>query len=286
MRTWDVEKIVALLAASGRAALRHYESPEVSYKADRSIVTQADREIEARCAVDFDRPSEGAYLIGEETCASRDDAYIEGALAGTAWIVDPIDGTAPYAHHLPTWGHSIGYAEGGVIAEGAIFLPVTGEMFATDGPRVLYACRPGGPGAWDFSSLDDLPVKKRARDDGGIVAITQAIAKRGVFEARNPVQALSCAVMPMAYLCLGRYLAYIGTLSLWDFAGGLAIARKCGFLTRFLGGGEVAGRILDDCRADAGGLARWAARDHIIFAPSEEVAGFVAAAVSHGRAAP
>jgi myo-inositol-1(or 4)-monophosphatase len=277
VRDWNVEKIAALLCAAGRTALRHYESPEASFKADRSIVTAADKEIEALLAVEFDRPEEGAYLIGEETCATRDEKYIARALTDVAWIVDPIDGTAPYAAHVPTWGISIGYAEGGVVTEGAIFLPVTGEIFVTDGARVLYACDPRRQTAFDRASLGDLPVRRRPLDDAGLVAITQAIAKRGKFDARNSVHALSCAVMPMPYLCLGRYLAYIGTLCLWDFAGGLAIVKKCGFTTRFLGGGAVTGKIADDCRLEAGGLARWAARDHIIFAPSEEVADFVAA---------
>lgn len=280
VKSWDVDKVAALLAAAGRVALRHYDAPAVSFKSDRSVVTQADREIEALLAAEFDRPAEHTYMIGEETCAARSEAYIEAALAGSAWIVDPIDGTAPYASHVPTWGISIGYAEGGIIREGGIFLPVTGELFITHGAQALYASRPGGPAAWDFSVLDDLPAARRGRDEGGLIAITQAIAKYGTFDAVNPVHALSCAVMPMTYLCLGRYLAYIGTLRLWDFAAGLAICRACNFTARFLGGGEMKGRIREECHTEPGAEARWSARDHVIFAPCEDTADFIAAAAS------
>jgi len=277
VKAWDAEEAAALLVASGRVAMRHYETPSASFKADRSVVTQADTEIEALLGAELDRPNEGVFMIGEETCSSRDEKYIEGALAGRAWIIDPIDGTAPYAHHVPTWGISIGYAEGGVIAEGGIFLPVTGEMFVTDGPRVRYACCPGGERAWDLSALGDIAITKRPLDDGGLIAISQTIAKHGTMDVANPVHALCCAVVPMTYLCLGRYLAYVGILNLWDFAAGLAIVRACGFVTRFLGGGDVTGRIRADCRIGVGGLARWLARDHIVFAPSDEIAEFVAA---------
>lgn len=280
MKNWDVEKVVFLLVESGREALRHYDSPSVSLKEDRSIVTQADKAVEALLAREFDRPSEGARMIGEETSASMDEAYIEGALSETAWIVDPIDGTAPYSHHVPTWGISIGFAEGGAIKEGGIFLPVTGEIFVTAGPRVLSACQPRWRAAADFAPLGDMPVKRCRLDDAGLVSISQGLAKRGKINLRNPVQALCCAVMPIPYLCIGRYMAYVGTLKLWDYAAGLAIIRNCGFAARFVGGGEMTGRVEEDCVTRKSGQSRWSARDDIIFAPSSDIADHIASQIS------
>ncbi len=277
MNAWNFERIVCLLKEAGGVALSHYDSPAWSLKDDRSIVTEADKAIESLFAAEFDRPSEGSLMIGEETSDLKSEQYVRDALAGTAWIVDPIDGTAPYSHHVPTWGISIGFAERGILKEGAIFLPATGEMFVTDGPNVLYACCPRERDAWNFSHFTALPVRKRELNDGGMISITQGMAKRGKIRVHNPVHALCCAVMPLPYLCMGRYLAYIGTLKVWDYAGGFPIIQKCGFTARFLNGEKMTGRIIDDCHAQAGGHARWRARDHIIFAPSEEVADYVAA---------
>ena len=280
MNTWDVKRVVSLLVESGHIALSHYDSPSWQLKQDRSIVTEADKAVEALLAAEFDRPADGVHMIGEETIASRDEKYMQGALTGTTWIVDPIDGTAPYSHHIPTWGVSIGFAEEGVIKEGGIFLPATGEMFVTNGPQVLYSSCAGGRNSWNFSSLGELPRKERALNDGGMISISQGMAKHGVMEVKNPVQALCCAVMPLAYLCMGRYLAYVGALYVWDYAAGLAILKKCGMVARFRGGGEMTARLVDDCQLEADGIARWRARDDIIFAPSNEVADFVATHVS------
>lgn len=113
MNSWNLPRVRELLLECGAVALGYFGKTEMNLKDDKTIVTQADRAVEQLLARHFDRPDEGAYMIGEETVEQRDERYIDEAMRGIAWVVDPIDGTAPYAHRMPHWGVSIGYMEGG-----------------------------------------------------------------------------------------------------------------------------------------------------------------------------
>lgn len=117
--------------AGGTVALNCYRRGfEVGVKADRSPVTEADREAErvivealqARC------PNHG--VLGEELGESgpRDRRF----------IVDPIDGTRNFVRRIPTWAVLIGLEEGGEVTAGVVYQPATG---------VLHTAR-RGHGAW------------------------------------------------------------------------------------------------------------------------------------------
>lgn len=88
----------------------------VSVKPDRSLVTQIDLMIEAELrAMIADRfPSHG--IIGEEEGT-------EAADAPAVWILDPIDGTAPFIVGLPVYGTLIALAIDGVPRLGVIDIP-------------------------------------------------------------------------------------------------------------------------------------------------------------------
>ena len=277
MQTWDRDAVAALLLDCGRIALDFYDDPRRELKADRSVVTAADRAIEAHMAAVLDDPAAGSYMIGEETIDRRGEDYVRNALSGRTWVVYPVDGTAPYAHHLPTWGISIGLMEAGTLVEGAILLPPTGELFVSDGDVVLFAAGCGEGRAADLRPLEPAP---RAWDDGAMIALTQSVTKQSVLALPNPVQALGCAVLPLPYLLLGRYVAYIGTLKLWDFAGGLPLLLKCGFVGKLCSGRRVGPDVTDGLvHLEPDHPRRWAIGEPAVFAATEAVCDVVAQAV-------
>ncbi|MBI4583878.1 MAG: hypothetical protein HY717_07625 [Planctomycetes bacterium] len=229
---WNRQLMVDLLLRAGRIALGYRGKIVRELKEDRSIVTQADREIEELVSRELERPEEGVYLIGEESIAQKGEEYLEQALEKVAYAVDPIDGTAPYAHALPHWGISIGRMEAARLTDGAVFLPEIreGEMVVSDGPAVLEGICAGG--AWSFRELHRPPLEEGA---GALIAITQDLAKRGRISCPNPVQALGTAVLPLVSILQGRVLAYVGTLKLWDLAGCLPLLARLGFSMTHLG---------------------------------------------------
>ncbi len=332
MEPWSRDAVAEVLLECGAIALRHYARPRVTLKADRSLVTDADHAIEDFLARRYDRPGEGSYLIGEETVAGRSEEYIREAMRGRAWVVDPIDGTAPYAHHLPTWAISIGCMDGGVLQEGGIYLPMMRELLVSQGRSVFYGTAggadpqsagspPGNPAepqvpppiAWEdisgaggpagaapSAAPDDVSARGQSTASGphrqaarsaasarsaarrhaaprytpsGLIGITQGMAKRGRLDLPNPVQALCTAVTSLAWLCLGRYLGYVGRLKLWDLAGGLPLLLKCGLPVRMHDGPRLGPEVtpeLYDLRPDSG--RRWRLRGTAIFALSEDIA--------------
>ncbi len=273
MKEWIPEKIVELLMDAGHIAMKYYEMPRYEFKEDKSIVTVADREIERFLSGYFDKPDEKIYLIGEETVLTKNEKYIQDALRETAWVVDPIDGTVPYAHHIPAWGISIGFMREGKIREGAIFLPGTGDMFVTSGEKVLYKCSPDGINSWDFSDLSEFIPTKNRLGDGGIVSLSQMVIRTLLLDIPNPLFSLVSAVFPMTYLCLGRFQTYIASVKLWDYAGALAILSKCGFTAKFLDGKKMTLNVKKDCLVNNSvDLQRWKARDYIVFSPDDKTA--------------
>src|SRR5439155_5623570 len=101
-----LEAMVEAARAGGAVALEHYRRGfSVSLKADRSPVTEADREAErtivavlrARC------PDHGT--LGEELG--------ESGPRERRFIIDPIDGTRNFVRRIPTWAALIGLEEGG-----------------------------------------------------------------------------------------------------------------------------------------------------------------------------
>ncbi len=277
--SWNPKTIIHLLLRCGEIALKYYNSPSARLKEDRSIVTEADHEVEALLESHFDRPQDGSYIIGEETIDAKDPGYIEAAFQNTAWVVDPIDGTAPYAHHIPTWGISIARMVRGVLTDGGIYLPVTGEVFLTDGDRVRYGTMPN-PGFFDEDSITwadiEPPNQREQKQLTSMIALSQGIAKGSGIRTRKPVQALGCAVVPLTYIMLDRYHAYTGKVKLWDIAGALPMLLRLGFLVQIAGGEpvtlEVDKRIYN---LDRTSRDRWKIRKTMMCAATEEALSVV-----------
>jgi len=278
MKNWDVEKICKLLLECGKTALEYYDNPMLELKHDLSIVTKADMHIESILSAEFDKPEENIYLIGEETIAQKSNEYIEKALKETAWVVDPIDGTALYAHHIPIWGISIAYMTKGIIREGAIFLPSTSEIFISEGDDVYYKSSSHNPSSWDFSNMYRIEKVKNIIDDSSVISVTQEISKTpNALNIPNTIQTLGCAVFSLAYLYLGRYMAYIAGshLKLWDFAGGLAILKKCDFSTKFINGTEITLDVQDICKLTQTTNSFWEIKEIAIFTPSKKAYNYI-----------
>ncbi len=104
------------------------------------------------------------------------------------------------------------------------------------------------------------------------MAITQEMAKWGKVDLENQVQTLATAVLPLTYLCLGRYEGYIGRLKLWDFAGALPLLLKCGIHVKLLGHDYLDGTIGPGmCPTGAGHPRRWRALSPLVASRSRPI---------------
>lgn len=108
--------------AAGEVALHYFRTNlAVEIKADRTPVTRADRECEAKI-VEILRsyfPRHG--FLGEEL----------GEQTGTAnsrWIIDPIDGTKNFIRGIPFFTTLIALEEEGDITMGVMYAPATNDL--------------------------------------------------------------------------------------------------------------------------------------------------------------
>lgn len=267
--TWNRQEIFDLLLEAGEIALRVREDPRPEKKADLSIVTRADRDIEALLTSRLEAPERGIRIIGEETVGERGEDYIASALAEDCFVIDPIDGTSPYAHGLPNWGVSIGFMRRGRLEEGAVYLPQFGEVVATEGSAVLEA--KFRRGEWSWRELErDLP----SDSEHGLIGITQRVAKRGRALVRNPVQVLGAAVVPLVGLVQRRFIAYLGSVKLWDIAGSLPLILRHEFAVSVRQGDEIR-RVTNEVsnevyHLDPRSSRRWSLRSDLLISRPED----------------
>lgn len=133
--SWRQRYEVALEAAraAGQAALRYFENNVlVEWKADRSPVTQADREAEALLRERLMKAFPEDGFLGEEHGEHP-------GRSGYRWILDPIDGTKSFVRGIPLWATMIGLEYRGDLIAGVVHLPAFGGI-------TYHALR--GAGAW------------------------------------------------------------------------------------------------------------------------------------------
>ena len=103
-------------------ALRMQAEVVAETKADKSPVTQADRECERLIAHLVTEAFPGDGLMGEE------GAQVQSA-NGRRWIIDPIDGTRDYLRGDPLWANLIALEADGEVVLGVVNLPLLGRLY-------------------------------------------------------------------------------------------------------------------------------------------------------------
>ncbi len=144
----DLALALRLADAADTQSLPRFDAAdlEVSTKADRSHVTDADLATERaiRAVLQRERPDDGVF--GEEYGAEGDSRR--------QWIVDPIDGTANFLRGVPLWGTMISLAVDGVPQVGVVSMPALGRRWWAS----------PGDGAWTGTADDPKRLQVSAVD--------------------------------------------------------------------------------------------------------------------------
>src|SRR6266566_7497905 len=119
-------ELEAIAARAGALALAHFRRVTAERKADRTLVTAADREVEAALVAELGTLLPDAGILGEEGAAreSRGPYRV---------VLDPIDGTAAFVAGLATWCVCIGILEDARPVAGVVHLPCLGETYSAVG---------------------------------------------------------------------------------------------------------------------------------------------------------
>lgn len=109
------------------AHFQKLDAADIEEKAPDDYVTIADKQSEAQLIEGLTALIAGSHVVGEEGVAA-DPALVTEATVGTAWIVDPLDGTGNFAAGRTPFAIMVALAEGGVVQAGWILDPVTRRM--------------------------------------------------------------------------------------------------------------------------------------------------------------
>ncbi len=147
---------VAARAAAAILAIRA-RGFEVSRKADRSLVTEADQASKALITARLREAAPEIPVIAEEAVAG-------GAVFAASpcfWLVDPLDGTREFTDGNDEFAVNIGLVRDGRVVLGVVGVPATGELF---GAIV-------GMGAWKRLGGRETPVHARKAPPEGLTVL-------------------------------------------------------------------------------------------------------------------
>jgi myo-inositol-1(or 4)-monophosphatase len=228
---YDVEFVSGIIKKAGKLARSYFLDVDPKWKADRSLVTEADLAVQTYLAESFDRryPQDG--LVGEENGLSKPpttgDRY---------WVIDPIDGTASFSAGLPVWGIAIGLVVEGEPIAGFFYAPTVDDLIHTtpDG-KVLrngktYQLQEPDP----FGPETSLFIASRLH-------LHYKVSKRYPGKLRN----LGSTLAHLGYVAVGSAAgALVERVYIWDIAAGMAMLANVGGVLRYIDGAPVSAAAL------------------------------------------
>ncbi len=122
----EADVLTSAVRAAGEAIKRHFvEGAQVYTKADNSPVTDADLAANTILIERLRAAFPDDAILSEEV---QPDATID--TAARCWIIDPLDGTAYFVRREPAFAVMVGLEIGGRPVVGAIYNPMTDELYA------------------------------------------------------------------------------------------------------------------------------------------------------------
>jgi myo-inositol-1(or 4)-monophosphatase len=194
---------------------------EVKEKGTKDLVTAADLHSE-KTIIRYIREQFPDHAILAEESGSKpgDERY--------KWIIDPLDGTINFAHHLPFFSVSIAFALEGKTIMGIVFNPVNDEMFSAISGQGALLNRSG----IQVSSTRTIGEGLLATGfPYNVLSEFESVAGRllQLLKHAQGIRRLGSAALDLCYVACGRLDGFWEqNLKPWDTAAGALIASEAG----------------------------------------------------------
>jgi len=223
----DLESLARQAGALLRAGFGRAD--QIHYKSEIDVVTDTDRLAEDFLIREIKGQFAGHSIVAEES--GETPGRIPGDKSpgySRVWYIDPMDGTVNFAHGLPHFGVSIGFAADGVMRCGVVYDPMRDECFSAE----------RGVGAWlngaaiRASGASDLNTSLLATEFGYDIRShpQNNLDQYAYFTLHTQgVRRTGSAALDLCYAACGRFDGYWELrLKPWDVAAGGLIAELAG----------------------------------------------------------
>ena len=228
------EALIDIARVAGGIVMSVYATDfAVRGKTDNSPVTEADEKAEALILRGLAQLTPDIPIVSEEAAA----AGRIPAVAGTFWLVDPLDGTKEFVNRNGEFTVNIALIDGGVPVAGVVLAPAAGRLYAgalgagayvedAAGRRAIACARPSEDGLIVVSS----------RSHGDAAMLERFLAGRKVASSVTAGSSLKFCL-----LASGRADLYprLGRTMEWDTAAGHAVLLAAGGRVADLDGQEL-----------------------------------------------
>lgn len=151
----NLNKIITTIINAGIEVLNIYVSNElnVSYKADNSPLTQADKN--AHQIICKGLESTGLPVLSEE---GKQLPYSSRANWDSYWLIDPLDGTKEFINHNGEFTINIALIEKGIAVAGFVYVPIYDKLYIGATKSELFSDHGYKfPGAYRIDNAKDTP---------------------------------------------------------------------------------------------------------------------------------
>ncbi len=229
----QLDDICLLAKQAGLILSMGFERPhEIREKGFQDVVTEIDRKSEQFILAQIMANYPGHAVLTEESGFHGTDSEAPEHV----WYIDPLDGTMNFAHNLPYFCVSIGYAYQDELLMGAIYDPLLRECWYAEKGKGAF-CN----GVRIQAGLQENPKNALLATGFNMKHVELGRDNFPIFQRfmqeTSGVRRMGSAALEIAYVASGRLDGMWELhLSAWDVAAGFVIAREAGVtVSDFLG---------------------------------------------------
>ncbi len=219
----NLERIKEIvISISKTELLPRFNSVARNYKADGSVVTEADLIMQSRLTDALHDAYPDIQLLGEEMSTEQQQELLSSGQA--LWCLDPVDGTSNFAAGVPYFCVSLALIEQGQVTLGLIYDPIRDECFsaqldqgATLNGQLLSSKATGLTLNHSIALID---FKRLTHE-----LATKLVTNRPYGSQRS----LGSIALELCWIAAGRGHIYLhGKQQLWDYAAAHLILNEAG----------------------------------------------------------
>jgi myo-inositol-1(or 4)-monophosphatase len=208
-----------------------FKKSDIEFKGNTSLVTYVDKTAESMIVSALKTLIPDSGFVTEEGTAGRtNEKYV--------WIIDPLDGTTNFLHHIAPHSVSIALMEDDQLVLGVVYDVKPDEMFyawknspaylngteinVSTTSNISHALIGTGFPYYDFERVDDYIA-----------------AMKHLMQNTRGLRRLGSAAVDLSYVAAGRFDAFFEhALHSWDVAAGVFIIQQAGGRVSDFNGGD------------------------------------------------